>query len=43
MAVQAPDDRRFRRAQIRPARKRRLRAVLSWRAAGRLIAVGVLA
>jgi len=36
MAVRAPDDRHFRRAKVRPTRRRRLRGVIGWRALGRL-------
>jgi len=42
MAVRAPDDRRFRRAKVKPTRRRRLRWLLSWRTLRHLAVAALL-
>ena len=42
MAVRAPDDRRFRRAKVKPTRRRWLRGRLTWRRLGHLAAAALL-
>ena len=42
MAVRAPDDRRFRRATVKPTRRPRLHGLLRWRTLGRLLVAALL-
>jgi len=42
MAVRAPDDRRFRRAKVKPTRRRRLHGLIRWRTLGRLAGAALL-